>query len=75
MIRIDIRNSITSLAILQISAMMQKLSPGEGLEILCEEESFLKELQRVHHDYAYGRFSCVMNGDGNERLFVVRKIK
>lgn len=48
MIRIDARNSITPLTILQIGSCMQELLPGEALEILCDEESTMEDLLRIH---------------------------
>jgi TusA-related sulfurtransferase len=59
MIRFDLRNSITPLVILEVGSVMQKMSPGESIEIVCDDRSVVDDLRRIHHD-----FVCM--GIGNE---------
>ncbi len=73
MVRIDLRNSITSLAILQIGSIMQKLSPGEDIEVICEDESFMEELHRVHQNYVYDRVNHMNDYFGSGIVFLLRK--
>ncbi|MGE4290713.1 MAG: sulfurtransferase TusA family protein [Desulfovibrio sp.] len=48
MVRIDARDSITSLAILKIGSLLRELSPGEGMEILCDDEATMEDILRIH---------------------------
>lgn len=50
MLRLDLRNSITPFAILRIGDAMRNLSPGESLEILCDDDAVMDDLKRIHHD-------------------------
>jgi tRNA 2-thiouridine synthesizing protein A len=51
MIRIDARNSITPLTLLQIGSVMRGVLPGGELEILCDDESTMKDIQKIHPNY------------------------
>lgn len=50
MTRIDARNCISSLAMLEIGMHLEKSAPGEILEILCDDASLLEDIERIHPD-------------------------
>ncbi|WP_246287840.1 sulfurtransferase TusA family protein [Desulfolutivibrio sulfoxidireducens] len=73
MMRIDLRNSITPLVILHIGSVLRNAAPGEGIEILCDEESIMEDFRRVHHDCSCTCIGCDTQAIGKGCLFVLRK--
>jgi hypothetical protein len=71
--RIDLRHSITALAILQIGSLLQGLEPGEALEILGGEEQLIEDLERVLHDCVVERTTSGQRKMGKGCRFLVRK--
>jgi TusA-related sulfurtransferase len=69
----DLRNSITPFAMLRIGSLLQTLSPGEAIEIQCDEAAIVDDLRLVHHDCTFLIISCDDQEDGNGCVFVLQK--
>ncbi len=71
--RIDMRSSITCLAILQIESIMQKLPPGDCIEVLCDDETLVEELRHIRKDFFCEQIHCKIQGDQAGIAFILRK--
>ncbi|MBG0776371.1 MAG: sulfurtransferase TusA family protein [Desulfovibrionaceae bacterium] len=70
MIRIDARNTIGPLAILEIGAHLERAAPGERLEVLCDDEAVLRDVRRIHPECEW---SLETSRNGAGCAFVLRK--
>ncbi|TVM32102.1 hypothetical protein DQK91_16355 [Oceanidesulfovibrio marinus] len=73
MVRVDIRNSITSLSILQVEAIMNRLPPGGSIEILCDDESFVEDLKRIRKDCCFDHINFEVKGPYTVITFVLKR--
>lgn len=73
MIRFDLRNSITPLVLLEVGSVMQRMSPGECIEIRCEDRSVINDLRRIHYDFVCMGLDNKIMKDGSGYLIVMEK--
>lgn len=72
--RIDMRSSITFMAILQIESIMQKLPLGDCIEVLYDDETLAEELQNICKDFSCEQIHCKIQGDKACIAFILRKL-
>lgn len=72
MVRIDARASLTPLTLLRIGSLLRELHPGDGVELLCDDDSTLEDLLRIHPNWECRRAGRAPAEEGG-RLFVLIK--
>jgi TusA-related sulfurtransferase len=70
----DLRESIFSFSLLQITNLFSKIKPGEVIEITGRGKKFISDIKRVLPDFNYEIIVSEM-ADGREKAFQMKLIK
>lgn len=71
--QIDVRQTITSLALLLVGAALLDREPGDAVEVLCDEPGFADDLARVFHDWTCERALAAGKENNADCVFTLRK--
>ncbi|QTA82578.1 TusA-like domain-containing protein [Desulfonema limicola] len=70
----DLRESILSFALLQITNLFKKIKPGEVIKVIGNEQKVIKDIKRVLPGYNY-EISINEIEDNKEKVFCLKLIK